>query len=125
MGNKNKLGIWMDYANAILIDLDKNEITQTIVSDFDFDTQTEALQRSKNIMHNKERQMNESYYKEIGMEILKYDHVLLFGPTNARLELNNYLKDDSKFKEIQFDVQSADKMTDNEKVAFVRDHFKM
>lgn len=125
MGNKNKLGIWMDYANAILIDLDKNEITQTIVSDFDFDTQTEALQRSENIMHNKERQMNESYYKEIGMEILKYDHVLLFGPTNARLELNNYLKDDSKFKEIQFDVQSADKMTDNEKVAFVRDHFKM
>lgn len=125
MGNKNKLGIWMDYANAILIDLDKNEITQTIVSDFDFDTQTAALQRSENIMHNKERQMNESYYKEIGMEILKYDHVLLFGPTNARLELNNYLQDDSKFKEIQFDVQSADKMTDNEKVAFVRDHFKM
>lgn len=124
MANKKKLGIWMDYANAILIDLEKNGITQTIDSEFDYDTQVEALQRSENIMHNKEQQMNESYYKEIGLEILNYDQVLLFGPTNAKLELNNYFKDDSKYKKIQFDVQSADKMSDNEKVAFVRDHFK-
>ncbi|MFT6479867.1 MAG: stalled ribosome rescue protein Dom34, partial [Spirosomataceae bacterium] len=40
---------------------------------------------------NKRQQMNEAFYKEIADEILKYDHVLLFGPTNAKTELHNFL----------------------------------
>ena len=68
--------------------------------------------------------MQESYYKEIGVEILKYDHVLLFGPTNAKTELHNYLGKDLHFKDIIIDIEAADKMSDNEKHAFVLDHFK-
>jgi stalled ribosome rescue protein Dom34 len=74
-------------------------------------------------MHNKRQQMHEAYYQEIAGKILKYEHVLLFGPTNAKTELHNYLKKDLHFKDIKIDVQPADKMTDNEKVAFVRDYF--
>ncbi|MBI3234993.1 MAG: hypothetical protein HYZ42_13320, partial [Bacteroidetes bacterium] len=62
--------------------------------------------------------------KEIATEILKYNHVLLFGPTDAKKELHNFLKKDSHFKEVKIDIQSADKMTDNEKDAFVQSHFK-
>ena len=76
-------------------------------------------------MHNKEQQLHEAYYKEIADEILKYDHVLLFGPTKAKTELHNYLNKDLHFKDIIIDVESADKMTDNEKSALVKNHFKM
>jgi stalled ribosome rescue protein Dom34 len=76
-------------------------------------------------MHNKRQQMHEAYYKEIASEILKYDHVLLFGPTNAKTELHNYLNEDLHFKNIQIDVEAADKMTNNEKDAFVKNHFKI
>lgn len=124
MENKKNIGIWMDHSNANLIDIQTGKSDYTIVSEFDFEMKEEALQRSENIMHNKRQQMNDAFYKEIGDEISKYDNVLLFGPTNAKSELHNYLNKDSKFKDIQIEVQSADKMTDNEKVAFVKNHFK-
>lgn len=75
-------------------------------------------------MHNKEQQFHEAFYKKIADEILKYDHVLLFGPTNAKMELHNLLNKDIHFKNIKIDIESADKMTDNEQYAFVRKHFE-
>jgi len=114
----------MDHSTACLIALSANKNNHSITSNFTSDTKEEALGRSETIMHNKEQQMQEAYYKEIADEILKYDHVLLFGPTNAKLELHNYLSKDLHFKDIKIDVESADKMTDNEKDAFVKKHFE-
>ncbi len=76
-------------------------------------------------MHNKRQQMHEAFYKEIAGQILRYDHVLLFGPTNAKTELHNYMNKDLHFKDINIDVESADKMTNNEKDAFVKKHFAL
>lgn len=124
MENKKKLGIWMDYSTAELIDLNHQIDKKSIESDFTYETEKETLNRSESIMHNKEQQMNEAYYKELGNVILNYEHVLLFGPTNAKSELHNFLNKDLHFKDIQIDVKTADKMTDNEKQAFVSNHFK-
>ena len=123
MNNQKQLGIWMDHSTANLIDLDSNKGTKSISSEFTFDTKEEALSRSESIMHNKRQQMPESFYKTIGSQILKYEHVLLFGPTNAKVELHNFIKKDVNYKNIKIDIESADKMTDNEKVAFVKKHF--
>lgn len=122
---KKNLGIWMDHLHANLIDLDAVKNNHTIKSNFTFSVKEETLSRSENIMHNKEDQMHEAFYKKIADEIVKYDNVLLFGPTNAKAELHNYLNKDLHFKDIQIDVQPADKMTDNEKIAFVREHFEL
>lgn len=117
------LGIWMDHSSADLINL-KTESKITLNSDFTFETKEEALTRSEKGMHYKRQQMHEAYYNAIAKEILKYNHVLLFGPTDAKTELYNYLKMDLHYKDITIDVAAADKMTDNEKVAFVKNHFK-
>ncbi|WP_445457598.1 hypothetical protein [Flavobacterium sp. HNIBRBA15423] len=124
METQKKLGIWMDHANANLIDLDSKKTSHSITSEFTFSTKEEILTRSEKSMHNKRQQMQEAYYKEIANEILKYNHVLLFGPTNAKTELHNYLKEDLHFKDIQIDIETSDKMTDNEKEAFVKNHFQ-
>lgn len=124
MKKEKTLGIWLDHASAELIDLNLDTKMETIVSEFNFETKEEILSRSERSMHNKRQQMQESYYKEIGQTILKYDKVVLFGPTNAKTELHNYLKEDLHFKDIQIDVEAADKMTNNEKDAFVKNHFK-
>lgn len=118
------LGIWMDHSEANMIDLNAENNNHSIASKFTFSDKEEALNRSENIMHNKENQMQEAYYKKIGTAILNYEHVLLFGPTHAKEELHNYLNKDLHFKDIKIDVQSADKMSDNEKVAFVKNHFE-
>ncbi len=119
-----KLGIWMDHENANLIDLNSKKHSRSITSEFTFNTKEDALNRSESLMHNKRQQMHEAYYKEIADVILKYDNVLLFGPTNAKTELHNYLNKDLHFKDINIDIESADNMTDNEKDAFVENHFK-
>lgn len=113
----------MDHSTANFITINSKKENHSITSDFNFQMKEEALSRSENLMHNKENQMQEGYYKELGEEIVKYDHVLLFGPTNAKTELYNYLNKDLHFKDIQIDVEPAEQMTDNEKSAFVRDHF--
>ncbi|MCF8239050.1 MAG: hypothetical protein K9I85_12890 [Saprospiraceae bacterium] len=118
----NNLGIWMDHSTAHLIDMATNS-DHAIHSEFTSNTKEEALDKSESLMHNKRQQMHEAFYKEIGVEILKYNHVLLFGPTNAKVELYNYLDKDLHFKDIKFDIESADKMTANEKIAFVKNHF--
>jgi hypothetical protein len=123
MKTNNNLGIWMDHSNANLIDLYSKKNNHSISSEFTSDTKEEALNRSENIMHQKRQQMHEAYYKEIADEILKYNHVLLFGPTNAKTELHNYLVKDLHFKDIKITVKSADNMTDNEKDAFVKNYF--
>lgn len=123
MKSNKTLGIWMDHSTAQLIDLNADKY-YSINSEFTFDTKEEALSRSENLMHNKRQQMHKAYYKEIANEMVKYNHVLLFGPTNAKVELNNYLNKDVNFKDITIDIQSADKMTDNEKNAFVKNYFE-
>lgn len=121
---QKNLGIWMDHSTANLIDLDSKKKTQSILSNFTNDTKEEALNRSESLMHNKRQQMNEAYYREIADKILKYNSVLLFGPTNANIELHNFLNKDLHFKNIDIEVASADKMTNNQQVAFVKQHFK-
>jgi stalled ribosome rescue protein Dom34 len=124
METKKNLGIWMDHATANLIDLNSNNKSHDIVSKFTYEVQDEAISKSERGMHNKRQQLQEAYYKEIADSILNYNQVLLFGPTNAKTELHNYLNEDLHFKNIKIDVESADKMTDNEKDAFVKKHFK-
>ncbi len=90
MEAQKNLGIWMDHSTADFINIYSNKKNHSIISQFTTDTKEDALQKSENLMHNKRQQMNEAFYKGIAEEILKYDHVVLFGPTDAKSELNNY-----------------------------------
>jgi len=123
MENIKKIGIWMDHSAANLIDLNNTEDIHSINSKFTDEVKDEAIHKSENLMHNKEQQMHEAYYKEIANKILNYDHVLLFGPTKAKTELHNFLNKDLHFKDIKIDIVPADKMSENQKIAFVKDHF--
>ena len=73
--------------------------------------------------HQKEQQMQKSYFNEIAKEVLGYDHIVIFGPTDAKTEFHHYLIKDVQFKNVQIDLKSTDKMTSNEKDAFVKKYF--
>jgi len=124
MKNNRQLGIWMDHANAILMELLDNSITQsTIKSEFTYEEKEDSLRKSEKLMHNKEQQEQSAYYKELGETIKNFDEVLLFGPTNAKDELYNLLKDNQKFISIKIEVKQGDKMTDNQMHAFVKKYY--
>ncbi len=121
---KKHLGIWMDHSNAHLLDASNEQmVATTIKSAFTHQEKERTLNKGEYMMHNAEQQEQHAYYKELGDAIKKYDSILLFGPTKAKEELVNILKQDRHFEKIKIDVKHADKMTENQQHAFVRNHF--
>ena len=77
----------------------------------------------ENKAHNKEQQLESGFYKALGEVISQYDEVLLFGPTDAKIEFFNMLRTDRHFEKIKIDTKQADKMTENQEHAFVSEYF--
>ena len=124
MTTKKRLGIWMDHSNAHLLEYTADNMNADVVeSNFTHQDKQETLGRSEHIMHNKEQNEQAAFYKDLGKAILNYDEVILFGPTHAKSELLNVLKADHQFDNIKIEVLSAEKMTDNQEIAFVKDYF--
>jgi len=124
MIESKNLGIWMDHSNACVMEFTSMPIETTIVeSNFTREVKEDSLGKSENLMHNKEQHQQSEYYKKLGEIIKKYDDVLLFGPTDAKTELFNILKDDHRFAKIKIEVKPTDKMTANQQHAFVKDYF--
>ncbi len=74
-------------------------------------------------MQRKNQQQEAAYYNAIAESIKGYDEVLVFGPTNARVELLNILEADLHFSKIKIDTKPRGKMTENREHAFVKDYF--
>lgn len=124
MKTTKRLGIWMDHSTANIIELSKNKVeTTTLESIPAFPEQVQNLRMDESLMNNKEQDHRSDFYKRISSVIIDYSEVLLFGPTNAKSELFNALKDDRQYEKIKISIQPADNMTDNQKEAFVKDFF--
>ena len=128
MPTATKLGIWMDHSNAHLIEFKiKPSLISIIITTYNHGEMEYSLSESESesILHNKKQHQQAIYYKKLEEAIIPYEEVILFGPTNAKTELFNILQSDHRFAKTKIEVQSADKMTENEKRAFVLNHFKV
>jgi len=114
----------MDHSSAHLIEVSNvaNE-TETIESSFTHQVKVNSLGKSEHSMHNKEQHLQAEYYKKLGEVIRNYDEILIFGPTDAKKELFNHLKEDPLFADKKISVKQTDRMTDNQQHAYVRQHF--
>ena len=120
----NHLGIWMDHANAHLMDYEaKSIVTRIIDSQFTHQVKEDILSKGESHMHNKEQHMQAEYYNALAEVIKNYKEVILFGPTEAKIELYKILRADHHFDKIKIDIQQTDKMTENQKHAFVKGYF--
>ncbi len=123
MTDKKKLGIWMDHASAHLMEYADPIVTKIISSDSTHEEREFTLQKGESFMQRKNQQQLGEYYESIAEVIKGYDEVIIFGPTNARIELLNILEADMHFAKIKIESKSTDKMTENQEHAFVRDYF--
>lgn len=124
MKKEKKLGIWMDHAQAHLIDFPSQEGEMRVVkSDFTQHSKLESLSKGELHMHHKERQQQGHFYNNLTAIIKHYDRVLLFGPTDAKTELMNVLAADPELAPISIEVRQADYITENQQRAFVKEFF--
>ena len=124
MMKTKQIGIWMDHATAHLMVLTSGAMeTKIIESTFTHEEKEQTLHKGQKAMHHKEQHEELAYYKAIAAEIRQYEEVLIFGPTDAKAELLNLLKADHHFDKIDIETRQADKMTENQQHAFVKDYF--
>ena len=133
---KKQTGIWLDFKEAFIIEIngEKSKVTK-VDSNIEF-THPGGGARSKtpwgpmdkiseNKLLDRRTQQATSYYSQIIDKIKDADEVFIFGPAEAKVGLMKKI-DNSKNK--QFEVKgivAADVMTDNQKIAFVRNFFNI
>ncbi len=124
MKSVKRVGIWMDHSTANIMEVSNGMVrSKTLESIPAFPEQVENLRLDESLMHNKEQNQYANFYKKLSYIINDYNEVLLFGPTDAKTELFNLLKNNRQFEKVKISVQPADNMTDSQQEAFVKDFF--
>lgn len=138
MNNRNNhIGVWMDHHAAHLVYQEENnayrvEILESPVDKHPrvegegSDTASFGKNRISNNEYgknNKEQEQLNQYFALLKKTLEKYDDILLTGPTNAKKEFFNFLYTEKSFDGKTILVENADKMTENQLIAFVKDYF--
>jgi hypothetical protein len=122
MDQKRRLGVWVDYSDAHLMEFKTNVIElNTIESTFTHQEKTEEEDERKRL--SKEKKKHNKFYKDLSETIKYYDEVVIFGPSDSKKELANILASDDKFFNIKIEVKETDNLTENQQHNFVKEHF--
>jgi stalled ribosome rescue protein Dom34 len=120
------LGIWMDHSSANCMQINGVKLhTTLILSEFIQQERMQSLTHSEKTMHNKEQQMTSKFFKQISDEIIKADKILLFGPTDAKQELWNLLKEDHHFDEKKIAAETCVHFNEAQQLTFFKDYFEL
>lgn len=127
MKSTENLGIWMDHSFAHIMEFtSKHFEIETIESKFKSNENVEnveKLEKADSEIDSEQKKKLFNYYKKIGEYIRKYKRVILFGPTNAKVELFDFLSEDERFLKIKFEIKNTDKMTQSQQHTFVKEYF--
>jgi stalled ribosome rescue protein Dom34 len=124
MKTTKKLGVWMDHSIAYLMEFtSKHFEIETIESKLTNQQKNISLAEYESLLKSKEKKQLSDYYKKIGETIKNYKRVILFGPSNAKVELFDFLSEDERFLKIKFEIKNTDKMTANQQHTFVKEYF--
>lgn len=124
MKTSKKLGIWMDHSMAHIIELKNKSITSNTIESLSLQSEKQNFGKDESLKHNTEQDQQSEFYKRVSKVIKDYSEVILFGPTNAKAELSNLLREDSQFNNIKIDIETTDNLTENQMHAFVKEHFE-
>ena len=131
---KKKIGIWLDFKEANIIELDKdNSKLKTIPSEIELvhpkggtrsKTPYGPMDKISERTFLERRKMQEkTYFKKLIAAVQDADDLFIFGPAEAKDRLLKIIKESSGFRPNLRGVEKADSMTDNQKIATVRAFF--
>jgi len=119
-----RLGIWLDHTRAHIIEEKNSSYTSYAMESISIQGEKQNFGMDESLKHNTEQDQLSDFFKRLSEVLKGYTEVLLFGPTNAKTELHNLLKEDSHFNNIKIDVETTDNLTENQMHAFVKEHFE-
>ncbi len=119
-----KVAIYLDHYRAEVFEYsERAELIQTIESEFNAVEKKKVLLKGESHMHNKEQDLQQKFYEVLKKALVKYDSILLFGTTAAKTELFHVLQADNSFIAKEIILKNTDRLTENQKTAFINDFF--
>lgn len=137
MKNTNQfVAVWLDakFANIITFEDDETNV-QTVQSDIE-DYRPKGGSRSKTpwgpmdkisekkYLERRNRQV-QKYFDKISALINNYSQIYLFGPAELKEKLYRSISDLHAFRDTNIKVETADSMTEAQKIAQAKEHFKL
>ncbi len=131
---KKEVGLWIDHRKTVIVTIENEvEVTREIRSNMGKHVQSPGDTHSKapnNSQGSTAEDMRDrrfgnhlgSYYEGIISLIRGADSIWIFGPGEAKVELEKRLKHEELGGHI-VGIETVDKMTDHQIAAKVRDHF--
>jgi hypothetical protein len=132
---KKEVGLWIDHRKTVIVIVENEvQVTREIRSNmekhvrFSSGTHSKAPNSSQGSTAEdmRDRQFGDHlgrYYEGVVSFIRDAESILIFGPGEAKVELENRLKSEG-FGDRIVGVETVDKMTDRQIEAKVRGHFR-
>lgn len=130
-----KTGIWIDSKKAWIYKLDKEkEEFEQIVSEVE-DTRASGgyggaipyaaqVANPDDKIQNRKNQQFKNFFDEISKKVHDSDEILIEGPAEAKLGLLRFIKEINSMKDVNLEMRNADKRTENQFRAEVKNYFK-
>ena len=126
---KKHVGLWIDHRKAVIVLITESgeetkEITSNMKKHVRFTGGTASQDGSTEDVRDRQfgNHLN-SFYDAVMAVVRGADAILIFGPGEAKGELEKRLEHDG-MKERIFAIETMDKMTDRQISAKVREHFQ-
>jgi hypothetical protein len=126
---KSEIGLWIDHRQAVIVVVtDAGEETHRIISNIEKHTRFSSGSSEDGSAEDvRDRQFGNhlnSFYDEVIAVIRDADSIQIFGPGEAKGELEKRL-DSEGLKKLIVGIETVDKMTDRQIAAKVREHFRI
>lgn len=128
-----KAGVWIDHYKAVVVVIaDSGEVTTEIRSRIDPAGRSErdtgsrhSYRRPEDKQEHKFMNQLNAYYDEVLLFVHDAESILIFGPGEAKGEFRKRLQSKQLSGQVRqiLAVESADKMSDHQIAASVRQHF--
>ena len=126
---KSEIGLWIDHRQAVIVVVtDAGEETKHIISNMEKHVRFSSGSSEDGSQEDvRDRQFGNhlnSYYAEVIAVIRDADSIQIFGPGEAKGELEKRLEHEGLKGRI-VGIETVDKMTDRQIAAKVREHFRV
>ena len=132
---RQKVGIWIDHRKAVMVFASSDQVTaKTVESDVGPHARysdraayptpdSPKAGRGEKKFAERSRQSLDRYYDEVISQMGQPEALLIFGPGEAKLQLQERMSHSKSLSELTVDLESTDKLTDPEIVAHVKQHY--
>ena len=132
---RQKVGIWIDHRKAVMVFASSDQVTaKTVESEVGphgrysdraaYPTpDSPKAGRGEKKFAERSRQSLDRYYDEVISQMGRPEALLIFGPGEAKRQLQERMTHSKSLSELTVDIESTDKLTDPEIVAHVKQHY--